>query len=100
MSVVPKKKTGDKMKAGFWAVIKAIKSYSEYYFAIVSVLGVIWGGFVMYDNWRDNNKLLQTNVKTIIETQFRQGKIDSVLLMNQSEMRTQLNTIESTTSSI
>ena len=93
-------KIKSKMKAGFLTIIKTIKTYSEYYFTVVTVLGVLWGGFVMYDNWKDSNKELQTNVKTIMQTQIRQGKIDSLLLGAQDEMQEKLNSIEKTTSSL
>jgi len=93
-------KIKSKVKAGFLTIIKTIKTYSEYYFTVVTVLGVLWGGFVMYDNWKDSNKELQTNVKTIMQTQIRQGKIDSLLLGAQDEMQEKLNSIEKTTSSL
>jgi hypothetical protein len=88
------------MKATFVSIIAKIKSISEYYFTIVTALGVLWGGFVMYDNWRDNNKVLQSNVKTIMETQVRQSKTDSLLLMQQTEMKFQLEGIQATTNSL
>lgn len=100
MNIGSRNKWKDRMKAGFFTIIKAIKSYSEYYFAVVSVLGVLWGGFVVYDNWKDNNKTLQSNVKTIMEAQIRQGKTDSLLLKNQFDMQSQLRAIESTTNSL
>ena len=82
------------MKTTFFAIIKSIKLYGEYYFAIVSVLGAIWGGFTIYDNWRDNNKALQSNVKSIMEVQKNQTKTDSLLLKNQDVMEKQLNSIQ------
>jgi hypothetical protein len=88
------------MKEKVITLLKSIKLYAEYYFAVVSVLGIVWGAFVIYDKWKDSNKELQTNVKTIMETQVRQGKTDSLLLKNQSAMQEQLNGIESTTSSL
>jgi hypothetical protein len=88
------------MKATFVSIIAKIKSISEYYFTIVTALGVLWGGFVMYDNWRDNNKVLQSNVKTIMETQVRQSKTDSLLLQQQTEMKLQLEGIQATTNSL
>jgi hypothetical protein len=88
------------MKTTFVAIIAKIKAISEYYFTIVTVLGVLWGGFVMYDNWKENNKTLQSNVKTIMETQIKQSRTDSLLLQNQSEMQLQLNGIQSTTNSL
>lgn len=100
MNIGPRNKWKDRMKAGFLTIIKAIKTYSEYYFAVVSVLGVLWGGFVIYDNWKDNNKILQSNVKVIMETQIRQGKTDSLLLKNQMDIQSKLNSIELTTNSL
>jgi hypothetical protein len=90
----------NRMKASIIGFLKGLKSISEQYFLIASVIGVLWGGFVIYDNWRDSNKVLQGNVKTIMETQIRQGKTDSLLLDNQSNMAIQLQTIQKTTNSL
>jgi hypothetical protein len=88
------------VKVTFLAIIDGIKKYSGYYFSIISVLGVLWGAFAVFNNWKENNKSMQTSVKTIIETQMHQVKTDSILLKNQSDMQLQLSTIQSTTSSL
>ena len=88
------------MKEKILAFLKGVKSISEQYFLVASVIGVIWGGFVVYDNWKDSNKILQDNVKTIINKQITQSKIDSTLLVNQFVMQGQLNQIQSTTKSL
>ena len=88
------------MKQGILKLLGNIKLYSSYYFAIISVLGVVWGAFVVYDNWKDNNKLMQTNVNSIIQTQAKQNKTDSLLLEQQAEMKEQLNDIQGTTESL
>jgi len=100
MDIIEKDKEKNKMKAGFLAIVDGIKKYSEYYFTIVSVLGALWGAFVVYNNWKDNNKSMQKNVKTIIEAQIRQVKTDSILIKNQSDMQLQLTQIQSTTASL
>jgi hypothetical protein len=90
----------ERMKASIMGFLKGLKAISEQYFLVASVIGVLWGGFVIYDNWRDSNKILQTNVTKIIETQMRQGKTDSLLLVNQSEIQSQLQGIQATTKSL
>jgi len=81
------------MKQNFLKLLGNIKLYSSYYFAIASVLGVVWGAFAVYDNWRDNNLILQTNVNTIIKAQTKAARTDSLLLARQSNMKEQLNEI-------
>lgn len=88
------------MKEGILKVLGNIKLYSSYYFAVVSVLGVVWGAFALYDNWRDENKILQQNVNTIIATQKQQARTDSILLEQQTDMKEQLEEIYSTTESL
>jgi hypothetical protein len=88
------------MKKGFLKVLGNIKMYSSYYFAVASVIGAVWGAFAIYDNWRDENKILQDNVNTIIQTQKQQAKTDSILVEQQTEMKEQLNDIQSTTESL
>ena len=88
------------MKQKLLTVLGNIKLYSSYYFAIVSILGAMWGAFAMYDNWRDSNKILQNNVNQIMNTQKVQSKTDSIILVQQTQMRTQLNEIQSTSSSL
>ena len=88
------------MKQNFLKLLGNIKLYGSYYFAIVSVLGAVWGAFAIYDNWRDNNTVLQSNVNTIIQAQAKQAKTDSLLLEQQSIMRGQLNEIQGTTEAL
>ena len=88
------------MKKSFLKLLGNIKLYSSYYFAIISVLGVVWGAFAVYDNWKDNNRVLQTNVNTIIQAQAKQAKTDSLLLEHQSAMEEQLNEIQGTTEAL
>jgi hypothetical protein len=100
MSIAPKNDSKNKMKTAILTIFKSFKTYVEYYLAFASIVGILWGGFTAYANWKNTDQVLQTNVKTIMETQFRQGKIDSLLLENQSEIRGKLNNIETTTSSL
>ncbi|HUU87931.1 MAG TPA: hypothetical protein VMX17_09270 [Candidatus Glassbacteria bacterium] len=88
------------MKQNFLKLLGNIKLYSSYYFAIISVLGVVWGAFALYDGWRDNNKILQTNVNTIIKAQSSAAKTDSLLLKQQEIMKEQLNEIQGTTEAL
>jgi len=90
----PEIKTNEKSK--MTAFFEHIKTFTTQYLTIASVVGVIWGVFIVYDNWRDNNKVIQDNVKTIIDSQIQQTKRDSTLLLNQKEMRTELEEIKST----
>lgn len=88
------------MKQGFLKLLGNIKLYSSYYFAVVSVLGVVWGAYALYDNWRDENKILQENVNTIIQTQKQQARTDSILVKQQEVMNEKLNDIQATTESL
>jgi len=88
------------MKTKFLLLISKIKSISEFYFTIITAIGVLWGGFVMYNNWRENNIQLQENVAKIIEKQSIQNQNDSILLKQQGEMKKQLSDIQSTTLSL
>jgi len=88
------------MKQNFLKLLSNIKLYSSYYFAIVSVLGIIWGAFALYDDWRDNNRAMQTNVNTIIKAQIQAAKTDSLLLSQQGKIKQQLNEIQGTTKSL
>lgn len=89
-----------KMKQKIITFLAKLKTISEQYFMIVSILGALWGGFLMYDNWKHNNDKLQINVTKIIEAQMHQGKTDSLLLVNQSEIQSQLQGIQATTNSL
>jgi hypothetical protein len=86
-----RKNTMSKKIIGFF---EHLKTYISYYVAMTTVLGGLWGVFVMYDNWRDNNKILQENVKSIIEKQNLQTKRDSILLENQQEIRIELDYVK------
>lgn len=88
------------MKKSFLKLLGNIKLYSSYYFAIVSVLGVVWGAFVVYDNWKDNNTAMQSSVNSIVRFQDTQRKTDSLLLQQQLEMKAQLNSIQGTTEAL
>jgi len=81
------------MKKQLINIIEGIKTYSGYYFSVVAVLGALWGAFAVYDNWKDNNTKMQSNVSTIIQTQKSQTKTDSILLVKQVIMETKLNEI-------
>jgi len=85
------------MAGKFLQILGNIKLYSSYYFAVVSVLAAVWGAFVVYDNWRDNNEEMMKNVNSIIETQTISNKTDSLLLKQQAEMKEQLDEIQGTT---
>lgn len=71
-----------------------LKTYVSYYTVITAVIGILWTGFVIYDNWRDNNQLLQNNIKNIINTQKRQIKTDSLLLDNQIKMKADIDNLK------
>ena len=77
-----------------------LKLYSTYYFVILSVLGAVWGAFAVYDNWKDNNVILQSNVNTIIQAQTKAARIDSLLLKQNEDMQAQLNMIQGTTEAL
>jgi len=72
-----------------------IKEYVEYYLAVVSALGILWGGFVIYNNWIHKNEQLHNDVKTIMVIQKKQTEVDSVLLNRQKEIGLQLNALQS-----
>jgi len=88
------------MKKSFLKLLANIKIYSSYYFAIASVLGAVWGAFALYDNWKDKNEILQTNVSTIIQAQSKAAKTDSLLLTRQATMKIQLDDILQTTEAL
>ncbi len=88
------------MKKNFLNLLGNIKLYGSYYFAIISVLGAVWGAFAIYDNWKDNNAVLQSNVNTIINAQAKAAKTDSLLLEQQEKMKGQLNEIQGTTEAL
>lgn len=85
------------MKKNGINILEHIKKYVEYYFAVISALTIIWGGFELYDGWTHDNKELHVNVKSIIETQKKQAEMDSILIINQSEMQNKLNEIQKIT---
>ena len=87
MSANDKKNNSDpKMKKGIISILENIKTYVGYYLAVASVVGVMWGGFTFYNNWKEGNK----SVKAIV-------KADSLILKNQIDIVLKLNTIESAT---
>jgi len=88
------------MKANILKILANLKLYSTYYFVILSVLGAVWGAFAVFDNWKDNNVILQSNVNTIIQAQTKAAKIDSLLLKQNEDMQEQLNTIQGTTEAL
>lgn len=88
------------MKQNLFKLLSNIKLYSSYYFAIVSVLGIVWGAFALYDNWRDDNAILQSNVKTIIQAQVTAARTDSLLLSQQKIIQEQLKGLQGTTESL
>lgn len=94
MTPKPKIKSNSVVKAKIIIFLEHIKTYISYYLAVTTALGALWGGFVIYDNWKDSNKKIQDNVKTIINTQIRQERMDSLLLRNQIEMRTDIDLIK------
>jgi hypothetical protein len=90
----PKIKSESVAKVKIISFFAHFKTYVSYYIAITTALGALWGGFVIYDNWKDSNIKIQDSVKTIISTQIRQEKTDSLLLRNQIEIRDDLNLIK------
>lgn len=75
--------TGSKITSFF----KHIETFSKQYFTLASFVGIVWGGFVIYDNWRDNNSEMQEKFKTLMDSEIRQRKTDSLLLEGQIEIR-------------
>ena len=88
------------MKQNLLKLLTNLKLYSTYYFVILSVLGSVWGAFAVYDNWKDNNIILQSNVNTIIQAQTKAARIDSLLLKQNEDMQKQLNDIQWTTEAL
>ena len=82
------------------SLLTHIKIYTEYYFAIVSALGIIWGVFTFYHKWKDGNDQLKKDVQVIIVTQKQQTKTDSLLLFNQNAMIMQLEENTKVTNSL
>jgi pimeloyl-CoA synthetase len=76
----------------FIETIIRIKGYIQFYLAVVSVIGAIWGAFTIYNNWKTNNKEMEKSVKLIMKSQVRQGQIDSIKI--------QMDNIESSISSL
>ena len=85
------------MKQNILGFLKSVKAISEQYFMIASAVAALWGGFVVYDNWRDTNKELVSSVNTIKTTQMQQIKTDSLLLKNQNGIEKQLIDIKDAT---
>lgn len=82
-TVDTKSTIGSKITSGF----NHMKNFSTQYFTLATFVGIIWGGFLVYDNWRDNNKDMQEKVKTIIDSQIRQQRTDSLLLQGQLKLQ-------------
>lgn len=72
-------------------IFEHIKIFSQQYLVITTFVGIVWGGFVVYDNWKDNNENLNDAVKSIIEYQENRYKVDSLILSNQQELREDFN---------
>jgi hypothetical protein len=87
------------MKQNIIGFLKSVKAISEQYFMIASAVAALWGGFVVYDNWRDTNKALVSSVNSIKATQIEQMKTDSILLKNQEGIERQLTDIKGVTDS-
>jgi hypothetical protein len=100
MGAMPKNDLKGKVKVTFSTILNNFKKYVEYYLAFASIIGILWGGFSAYADWKNTDKILQKNVKVIMETQVHQTKIDSLLLDSQNEIRLKLNAIENTTKSL
>ncbi len=73
---------------------ETLNKFISYYGSIATVLGMLWGGFVMYDKWKDSNQLLQSNIKNIIETQKKQITNDSILLDNQKKLKIEVDNLK------
>jgi hypothetical protein len=86
VSIDKKNNSDPKMKKGIISVLENIKTYVGYYLAIASAVGIMWGGFTFYNNWKEGNKAVKTIVKT-----------DSLILKNQTDMALKINAIESAT---
>jgi predicted small secreted protein len=71
-------------------IIEHIKNFNQQYFIISTLIGIIWGAFVIYDNWKDNNVKLKENMEKIINFHNEDSKIDSLLLIGQNDLRQDL----------
>lgn len=76
-----------KAESKITSVLSHMKNFSQQYLTLATFVGIFWGGFVVYDNWKDNNKEMQNNVKTIIDSQIYQRQTDSLLLVGQKSLR-------------
>lgn len=71
-------------------ILEHMKAFSSQYLTIATFVGIVWGGFVVYDNWKDNNVKLKENVEKIINFHNEDSKIDSLLLIGQNDLRQDL----------
>lgn len=76
-----------KAESKITSVLSHMKNFNQQYLTLATFVGIFWGGFVVYDNWKDNNKEMQNNVKTIIDSQIYQRQTDSLLLVGQKSLR-------------
>lgn len=76
-----------KAESKITSFLNHMKNFSQQYLTLTTFVGIFWGGFLIYDNWRDNNKEMQNNVKTIIDSQIYQRQTDSLLLVGQESLR-------------
>jgi hypothetical protein len=74
-------------KSKITSILNHMKNFSQQYLTIATFVGIIWGGFAVYGNWKENNKDMQNKVKTIIDSQIRQRQADSLLLDGQLKMK-------------
>lgn len=82
------------MDSKITSLFNHMKVFSSQYLTLATFVGIIWGGFVVYDNWKDNNKDMQNKVKTIIDSQIRQQRTDSLLLLGQTDIRTEFESFK------
>jgi hypothetical protein len=95
MNIKNKTKSTISMNSKISSFFGHIKSFSSQYLTLASFIGIIWGGFLVYDNWRDNNKLLNEKVITIIKSQSEQKQTDSLLLVGQKELKQEVEDLKS-----
>jgi hypothetical protein len=75
-------------------VLDHIKIYAGYYLAITIIFGGLWGGFVVFDNWKDDNAQIHSDIKTLIQEKKEHEKTDSILLSKISKLEERLGIVE------
>jgi hypothetical protein len=69
------------------SILTHMKNFSQQYLTLATFVGIFWGAFVLYDNWKDNNEKMQDNIKTILNSQAREDRADSLLSIEMKNLR-------------